>query len=38
MMRKIINFLRFLGVTLGIVSLVLLAKEVGEDYEKNEKR
>ena len=36
MMRKIINFLRFLGVTLGIVSLVLLAKEVGEDYERGD--
>ena len=32
MMGRILRFLRYLGVTLGIVSLVLLAKEVGEDY------
>ena len=36
MMGRILRFLRYLGVTLGIVSLVLLAKEVGEDYERGD--
>ncbi len=36
MIGKIIRFLRFLGVILGIVSLVLLAKEIGEDYQRGD--
>jgi murein DD-endopeptidase MepM/ murein hydrolase activator NlpD len=36
MMGRILRFLRYVGVTLGVVSLVLLAKEVGEDYERGD--
>ena len=36
MMGKIVNFLRFLGITLGAVSLVLLAKEIGEDFQRGD--
>jgi len=36
MMGKIVNFLRFLGITLGAVSLLLLAKEIGEDYQRGD--
>ncbi len=36
MMGKIINFLRFLGITLGAVSLLLLAKEIGEDIQRGD--
>ena len=36
MMGKIVNFLRFLGITLGAVSLLLLAKEIGEDFQRGD--
>ena len=36
MTTKIIRFLRYLGVTLGIVSLVLLANELNEDRKRGD--
>ena len=36
MTTKIIRFLRYLGITLGVVSLVLLAKEIEEDYRRGD--
>ena len=38
MMAKIIKFLRFLGIALGIVSLLSLANEVYQDYQKGDMR
>ena len=36
MMAKIIKFLRFLGITLGILSLISLANEVYQDYQNGD--